>query len=917
MTRVTVVVNVYNEEARIPGLLSMLEAQTYPEVRVLFVDDGSEDRTAEKIRAYQGRLSVELISLPHVGLARARLRGLRAVREGIAVVLDADMTVPPNWIESLVAEFDDPNVGGVASLVVGAGDSFAARGSRAARKVLDWVRSRSPRPWMSGGGMAIRSQALRSIDIEAHDLFAEDVVISHALVDAGWMIRRVGGPAVETIDPATLVGVWRRHWRVGRRTWWLFRDCPTSLFRLSNAGRFFPLLLLLVGSWSLLAAMILLTAFVTVAVWAMRGRNVPARDILPGLVVLSVQILASSIALVREAMSHATRQMRRCVGGPVWALSVVGGIALAVLVVLDGWFVSFDGSAYLAVAKNLRELKGPVFPDGTFMTFRGPIYPAIAAAGWTILPVTVKNGVWILRAAVIAASMSVGWLAWRITANQYAVVLAGLLTAVSPLTLIAGGWFPVPDALAWTFVVLALAIAARGSPKRIWLAGVLLALGYLTKETTLLALPLPALYIAQVSGVPMGLRSFVSSAAAWGLVVGGWNITTVLAAGALTPPLDRPAVLLLLGAVFSLSLIGVGVVRRSRNSMTGPRLPVAIDLLVVGVGIVGLLTLSGEPVRQVGELWTAFRLDLNRQLVAESPWFLALVGVVVVLVWSLTIGRRTESALQGWLLLSAGIPLMLHSVVFGGSLRNGVAVSFGLAIMSAGLVAWAKGHFAKVAWIAVASLVVGLGWASWAYDSRTDEALLTDSAPATRALADMVSETKGSVAATPLLASMMWFYGDGRPMRLLPMFLPERSTTVHWAGVQETSTREFGRLLAANVARTVTVSVYEQPLLSALRDSDWIVVTGNMSTIASAFDGGVLLPVLRNTLGVEQVWSTPPEMLPQWGVIFQVVGEPQLPDIAPQAHVAVEGTVAPSGATVYDNRQMQNIILTVLKEGDR
>lgn len=297
----TVVSNLYNEESRIPRLLGMLERQQIPNLRVILVDDGSTDRTREKITSYEGPLDVHLIALDHVGLAPARAEGLAAVHEGVAVVVDADMSIDPGWLAAIGRLFGtDPDIGGSFSRVGSSGDAWIARGGQAAREVVYWVRSRSSRPWMIGHGMAIRSEAYQRLDFSADDLTAEDLEISERLIQAGWRVVALDEPPIRTEDPVTLAGVWSRHFEVGRRTAHLVRRHPRFLFRASSVGRFFPSLL--IGAWLIDRRLAVAgeVAMTGVLFWAMHRRNVARSDLGPGWAIFHVQTTASLAGLVLE-----------------------------------------------------------------------------------------------------------------------------------------------------------------------------------------------------------------------------------------------------------------------------------------------------------------------------------------------------------------------------------------------------------------------------------------------------------------------------------------------------------------------------------------------------------------------------------------------------------------------------------------
>ena len=98
-------------------LVSEIAACAVPFQEILFVDDDSTDATCDKIRALAGRHPIRLIEQDGAGpgLATAIMSGARAARGEILLVMDADLSHPPDRIKDLVA----PLFAGTADLVVG------------------------------------------------------------------------------------------------------------------------------------------------------------------------------------------------------------------------------------------------------------------------------------------------------------------------------------------------------------------------------------------------------------------------------------------------------------------------------------------------------------------------------------------------------------------------------------------------------------------------------------------------------------------------------------------------------------------------------------------------------------------------------------------------------------------------------
>jgi dolichol-phosphate mannosyltransferase len=114
---VSIIVPTLNEEKNIVPLVSEIAACAVPFREILFVDENSTDATRDKIRALAGSQPIRLIEQDGagLGLAGAIMSGARAARGEILLVMDADLSHPPDRIKDLVA----PLFAGTADLVVG------------------------------------------------------------------------------------------------------------------------------------------------------------------------------------------------------------------------------------------------------------------------------------------------------------------------------------------------------------------------------------------------------------------------------------------------------------------------------------------------------------------------------------------------------------------------------------------------------------------------------------------------------------------------------------------------------------------------------------------------------------------------------------------------------------------------------
>ncbi len=138
---VSVLVPAYNSAATLPRAVRSALSQDLPDIEVVIIDDGSDDRTDVVARALAaGDARVRQITLPrNRGKAVAMNTGVAAARGRWIAVLDADDWYAPNRLSTLISLAEQRRVELVADNQFhyddGAGAGYANSVSGAARRV--------------------------------------------------------------------------------------------------------------------------------------------------------------------------------------------------------------------------------------------------------------------------------------------------------------------------------------------------------------------------------------------------------------------------------------------------------------------------------------------------------------------------------------------------------------------------------------------------------------------------------------------------------------------------------------------------------------------------------------------------------------------------------------------------------------
>lgn len=219
---VTIIVPCYNEQdVIVPSLKSVIN-QTYPNIEILVIDDGSKDRTYALAKTFEfndGHRSLKVLSKPNGGKSKALNFGIERARGNLICCVDADSKLDQFAIELLVQHFKNPEIAAVAgSVSVVNTDTFITK-----LQALEYIQGLN----MVKNGQAFlklvniipgplgmfRKEAMKKVGFYSHDTFAEDCDLTLSLIAAGYKIDFEPDAIAHTEAPENLLDLLKQRYR--------------------------------------------------------------------------------------------------------------------------------------------------------------------------------------------------------------------------------------------------------------------------------------------------------------------------------------------------------------------------------------------------------------------------------------------------------------------------------------------------------------------------------------------------------------------------------------------------------------------------------------------------------------------------------------------------------------------------------
>jgi len=243
--KVSIIVPAFNEEVNAVRTVEYLLKSKYPDIEIIFVDDGSSDLTYSKIKStFESNSKVKVLTKPNGGKAAALNFGIEQSTGEILVCIDADTILPADAISKMIPFFAKTNVGAVAGNVK-VGNTLNmltiwqsieyTTSQNFDRRAYDAVNAILVVPGAIG---AFRKTAMVAIDGFTTDTLAEDCDLTLRMLRAGYVIRTCNDALALTEAPETLKMFLkqRTRWTFGMmQSFWKHRDLLFS-FKKANIG---------------------------------------------------------------------------------------------------------------------------------------------------------------------------------------------------------------------------------------------------------------------------------------------------------------------------------------------------------------------------------------------------------------------------------------------------------------------------------------------------------------------------------------------------------------------------------------------------------------------------------------------------------------------------------------------------------
>lgn len=217
---VSIIVPGYNEEVTAVKTIQSLLQMDYPSYEIIFIDDGSKDKTFQVVsEAYGDHPKIQILTKPNGGKASALNFGITHAKSDYVICIDADTQLKNDAVYHLMRYFTDEEIGAVAGTVkVGNAHNIITNwqsieyitAQNMDRRAFDLLNSITVVPGAIG---AFRKSAIFRSGGFTTDTLAEDCDLTMRILKLGYIVRNCDDAIAYTEAPESINALLKQRFR--------------------------------------------------------------------------------------------------------------------------------------------------------------------------------------------------------------------------------------------------------------------------------------------------------------------------------------------------------------------------------------------------------------------------------------------------------------------------------------------------------------------------------------------------------------------------------------------------------------------------------------------------------------------------------------------------------------------------------